>query len=68
MKYDFAPFRLVLWSNLRHNLTVYIGKENDHENKLADHGVRKYDESIGRFTAVNQIDYKSNRVDIVYDM
>jgi RHS repeat-associated protein len=30
--------------------TKYIGKETDYETSLADHGVRKYDAGIGRFT------------------
>ena len=54
-QYDYAPFGGVLWSNLRPNRTGYIGKEKDHENKLADHGVRKYDDGIGRFTSIDPL-------------
>ena len=54
-QYDYAPFGGVLWSNLRPNRTGYIGKEKDHENSLADHGVRKYDDGIGRFTSIDPL-------------
>ena len=37
------------------NRLGYIGKEKDKENSLADHGVRKYDDGIGRFTSIDPL-------------
>ncbi|HRP03110.1 MAG TPA: RHS repeat-associated core domain-containing protein, partial [Candidatus Kapabacteria bacterium] len=33
----------------------YIDKEKDRESKLGDHGVRKYDYELGRFTSVDPL-------------
>ena len=65
-QYDYAPFGGVLWSNLRPKRTGYIGKEKDKENSLADHGVRKYDDGIGRFTSIDPLWEKYYYFNFIY--
>ena len=35
--------------------TAYIGKELDRESELGDHGVRKVDYGLGRFTTIDTV-------------
>jgi len=49
-QFDYSPFGKVLYST-DINRTKFIGKEKDKESNYADHGVRKYDDEIGRFTS-----------------
>jgi RHS repeat-associated protein len=48
--YDYTPFGEALPLSSEQSREKYIGKETDYETSLADHGVRKYDAGIGRFT------------------
>jgi len=50
-QFDYAPFGAVL-NSTDVNRTKFIGKEKDKESNYADHGVRKYDDEIGRFTSI----------------
>jgi len=50
-QFDYAPFGAVL-NSTDINRTKFIGKEKDKESNYADHGVRKYDDEIGRFTSI----------------
>ena len=59
-QYDYDAFGDITWSNHinlndKPNRLGYIGKEKDKENSLADHGVRKYDDEIGRFTSIDPL-------------
>ena len=59
-QYDYDAFGDITWSNHinlndKPNRLGYIGKEKDKENSLADHGVRKYDDGIGRFTSIDPL-------------
>ncbi len=52
-QFDYAPFGKVLCSSSNClNRTKFIGKEKDKESNYADHGVRKYDDEIGRFISI----------------
>ena len=51
-QFDYAPFGAVL-NSTEINRTKFIGKEKDKESNYADHGVRKYDDEIGRFTSID---------------
>ncbi len=53
-QFDYAPFGKVLYSSYT-NRTKFIGKEKDKESNYADHGVRKYDDEIGRFTSIDPL-------------
>ena len=54
--FDYAPFGKVLCSSSNcENRTKFIGKEKDKESNYADHGVRKYDDEIGRFTSIDPL-------------
>ena len=58
-QFDYAPFGAVL-NTTDINRTKFIGKEKDKESNYADHGVRKYDDEIGRFTSIDplwELDY-----------
>ena len=56
----------------------YIDKEKDRESKLGDHGVRKYDYKIGRFTSVDPLwekyvgwtgyQYGGNKIFLIYKL
>ncbi len=55
-QFDYAPFGKVLCSSSNClNRTKFIGKEKDKESNYADHGVRKYDGEIGRFTSIDPL-------------
>jgi len=43
------------------NRTKFIGKEKDKESNYADHGVRKYDDEIGRFTSIDPLCFQVMR-------
>ncbi len=53
-QFDYAPFGAVL-NSTDINRTKFIGKEKDKESNYADHGVRKYDDEIGRFTSIDPL-------------
>jgi len=53
-QFDYAPFGAVL-NSTEINRTKFIGKEKDKESNYADHGVRKYDDEIGRFTSIDPL-------------
>ena len=53
-QYDYTPFGAVL-NSTDINRTKFIGKEKDKESNYADHGVRKYDDEIGRFTSIDPL-------------
>jgi len=53
-QFDYAPFGAVL-NSTDVNRTKFIGKEKDKESNYADHGVRKYDAEIGRFTSIDPL-------------
>jgi RHS repeat-associated protein len=52
-QFDYAPFGAVIPLLGDVNRTKFIGKEKDKESNYADHGVRKYDDEIGRFTSID---------------
>ncbi len=58
-QFDYAPFGSVL-NSTDVNRTKFIGKEKDKENNYADHGVRKYDDEIGRFTSIDPLCFSSH--------
>ena len=53
-QFDYAPFGAVL-NSTDIKRTKFIGKEKDKESNYADHGVRKYDDEIGRFTSIDPL-------------
>jgi len=53
-QFNYAPFGKVL-NTADVNRTKFIGKEKDKESNYADHGVRKYDDEIGRFTSIDPL-------------
>jgi len=53
-QFDYAPFGAVLNSTDINRIKL-IGKEKDKESNYADHGVRKYDDEIGRFTSIDPL-------------
>jgi RHS repeat-associated protein len=53
--YDYDPFGNLLTFEGASNRLSWIGKERDKESSLGDHGVRKYDPEIGRFTMVDRL-------------
>ncbi len=53
-QFDYSPFGAVL-NSTDINRTKFIGKEKDKESNYADHGVRKYDDEIGRFTSIDPL-------------
>jgi len=46
---------IVIGYKVVNQATCLIKKEKDRESKLGDHGVRKYDYEIGRFTSVDPL-------------
>ena len=54
-KNDYMPFGEKLISQGQDERSAYVGKENDNESNLADHGVRKLDYLTGRFTAPDKL-------------
>ena len=54
-QFDYAPFGSVIPLLGNVNRTKFIGKEKDKESNYADHGVRKYDDEIGRFTSIDPL-------------
>ena len=58
-QFDYAPFGAVL-NSTDINRTKFIGKEKDKESNYADHGVRKYDDEIGRFTSIDPLCFPSH--------
>jgi len=54
-QFDYAPFGAVIPLLGNVNRIKFIGKEKDKESNYADHGVRKYDDEIGRFTSIDPL-------------
>ena len=52
---DYKPFGSVLWNINGNTARTFIGQESDEEMDLGDFGARKYDASIGRFTAIDPL-------------
>ena len=52
---SYLPYGELLETELEPQTKGYIGKERDKENNLGDHGVRKYDSQIGRFTSIDPL-------------
>ena len=62
-KYDYEPFGKPISLEDGKTRSKYIYKEQDNENKLAEHGVRKYDYDLGRFLSIDKLwekDYSMN--------
>ena len=60
-QFDYAPFGKVLCST-DINRTKFIGKEKDKDSNYADHGVRKYDDEIGRFISIDPLCFPSHQI------
>ena len=54
-QFFYTPFGSVIPLLGNVNRTKFIGKEKDKESNYADHGVRKYDDEIGRFTSIDPL-------------
>jgi RHS repeat-associated protein len=55
-------FRVIFDTDPSQARLRYIGKERDEESLLADHGVRKYDYDLGRFTCPDPMGEKSDKI------
>ena len=54
-KIDYLPFGKRIPRDNADQRTAYIGKELDTESELGDHGVRKVDYELGRFTTIDPL-------------
>ena len=54
-KFNYDPFGKPLKTTGANERLTYIDKERDVESGLGDHGVRKYDYEIGRFTTIDPL-------------
>jgi uncharacterized protein RhaS with RHS repeats len=54
-EYVYMPFGERVTLNGKEDRQGFIGKQKDKETELADHGVRKYDEGLGRFTCPDKL-------------
>jgi len=56
--YDYLPFGEIFYKSdwdRQTTLQGFVGLQFDKESNLADHGVRKYSASLGRFTSIDPL-------------